>query len=182
MHSLAKKFINENEENNKLYRKAILEHDMNACSILNEKFKSYLFKIHATSYLHKSIVLSARELKRRHLKVYKREELTLNTTDSDFNEERIDSIPDKPVDFIEEITKPKSIDFTEMFTDQILASAMNNLTDKQKEILFLRFVEELEEKEIAKRLETSIQAVNKVKKAALERIKKQLRGGKNGLF
>ncbi len=176
MNSLAKNFINENEENKILYKKTIIEHDKNACSVLNERFKSYLFKIHATSYLHKSIVLNARELKRNHLRVYKREELTLNTMDLNFNEERVDSIPDKPVDFIEEITKPINIDFTEIFTNQLLASAMNNLTDKQKEIMFLRFVKELEEKEIANKLKVSIQAVNKVKKAALCRIKKSIKG------
>ena len=84
MESIAKKFIKENEENKVLYRKSTIENDKNAHVVLNQRFKNCLFKIHATSYLHKSIVLNARELKIRHLKICKREELTLNTIDLNF--------------------------------------------------------------------------------------------------
>ncbi|MGF7060632.1 sigma-70 family RNA polymerase sigma factor [Brassicibacter mesophilus] len=104
--------------------------------------------------------------------------MTLNTIDLDFNEERIDNISDMTVDFIEEITEPKDIDFTEIFTNQDLISYMNSLTDKQREILFLKYVKELEEKEIAARLDISIQAVNKTKKVAVYKIKRQLGGAR----
>ncbi len=140
MLSLAKKFFDENEENKTLYKQAIIEQDKKAYSILNKRFSEYMFKVKATSYLHKSIVLNTREFKKRQLKLYKREELTLNTIDSDFSEERIDNISDKTVDFIEEITEPKDIDFTEIFTDEGLISSMNSLTYKQREILFLKYV------------------------------------------
>lgn len=182
MQNLARKFINENEENKTLYKKTIIECDDNAYSTLNEGLENYLFKIYATSYLYKSIVLNSREVKRKYLKIYKREELTLNMTDINFKEERIDSIPGKPIDLIEEIINTNNIDFTEMFSDKALVFAINSLTDRQKEILYLRFVKELEEKEIAKKLEVSIQAVNKAKKGALLRIRKQLGGVKNELF
>ncbi|MGF7060745.1 hypothetical protein [Brassicibacter mesophilus] len=70
MLSLAKKFIDESEENKALYKKAIIKHDKKAYSILNRRFSDYMFKINATSYLHKSIVLNAREFKKRQLRLY----------------------------------------------------------------------------------------------------------------
>lgn len=183
MLSLVKKFIDESEENKALYKKAIIKHNKKAYSILNKRFSDHMFKVNATSYLHKSIVLNAREFKKRQLRLYKREELTLNTIDSDFSEERIDTISDKTVDFIEEIIESKDIDFTEIFPGEDLISSINNLTDNQREILSLKYVKELEEKEIATRLDISIQAVNKTKKAALDKIKRQLGGAKNnGIF
>ncbi|CAM3299245.1 sigma factor-like helix-turn-helix DNA-binding protein [Filibacter tadaridae] len=171
MHNLAQKIINENEDIKKLYKKATLEKDEKVCSVLNEQFLGHLFKIYSTSYLHKSIVLNAREIKRKHLKIYSQEDLILDKLDPEFNEAKIDSIPDKSVNFIEEITVPKDIDFTEIFTDRTLALAINNLTKKQKTILFLRFVKQFEEKEIAKKLRISIQAVNKIKNASLKALK-----------
>jgi len=183
MENLAKKFINESEENKQLYIKGIIEQDKNAYSVLSKKFKSYLFKIHATSYIHTSIVLNSREIKRKHTKISKREELTLNVVGQNFTEERIDTIPEQPMDIIELITKPKNLDFREVFSDKNLANAMNTLTDKQKEIMYLKFIEELDEKQIANKLNISLQAVNKTKLAALNNIKKQLGGEKkNGLF
>lgn len=169
MRNLTRKIINENDDIKELYRMA--KKNKKVHGVLNKRFRGHLFKIHATSYLHKSIVLNAREIKRKQFKVSSRENLILDKLDPDFNEAKIASIPDKPVDFIEEITTPKDIDFTEVFADRKLALAINNLTARQKTILFLRFVKEVEEREIAKRLEISIQAVNKVKNAALKTLK-----------
>lgn len=182
MNNLARRFINENEENRTLYIKGVIENDKTAYSVLSKKFSSYLFKIYATSYINKSIILSSKEIKRKHIKIRKREELTLNVVGEDFSEERIDTIPDKPMDIIEVITKPTNLDFREVFSDKNLANAMNTLTDKQKEIMYLKFIEELYEKQIDNKLNVSIQSINKTKLAALKNIKKQLGGAKSGVF
>lgn len=183
MQCLAKKFISESENNKILYKKATNGGNKNAYRALILSFEDYLFKIYSTSYLHKSIVLNARELKRKYLRTYRREELTLNITDLDTKEERIIRLPDSEVNYIDEITRPRNIDFIELFSDKVLTSAMNNLTDRQKKILFLKYIDDLEEKEIARMLEISVQAVYKIKKVALDKIRKQLGGvKKNGIF
>ncbi|WP_073148278.1 sigma factor-like helix-turn-helix DNA-binding protein [Paramaledivibacter caminithermalis] len=67
----------------------------------------------------------------------------------------------------------KNLDFTLIFNDKKLAAAINNLTKRQKQIMFLKYVKEYDEHQIANILKVSPQAVNKVKNSALKRIKKK---------
>lgn len=180
MNSLVERFIKENEQNKKLYVAGVIKHDKKAIDILKEKFNDHLFRIYFTSYVDKCITLKSKEIKRRKNKLLYREILSLNTYDEDFNEEKLNSIPDKPVDFIEKISMPKNLDFTLVFNDKKLAAAINNLTKRQKQIMFLKYVKEYDEHQIANILKVSPQAVNKVKNSALRRIKKQLGGTNNG--
>jgi DNA-directed RNA polymerase specialized sigma subunit len=180
MHYLAKKFIRENVENKSLYVRGILDQDENARSVLKKKFNEYLYKIHFISYVDKCITLKSKEIKRKKNKLSNRELLSLNTYDEDFKEERLNSIPDKPIDFIEKVSIPKNLDFTFVFSDKQLAIAMNNLTKRQKQIMFLKYIKEYDELEIATLLRVTPQAVNKVKNSAFKKIKNQLGGSKNG--
>ena len=180
MQDLKSKFLNMNNENKILYNKAIIQHDNNARNILKERFENYLFKIHAVSYLSKTIVLNARNVKNKYLSMYQTEELTLNTIDMDSNVEKIDKIPDTSLNMIEIITKPIiKANFQEVFLDIDIINAINRLTYRQKEIIYLKYIEDLEEKEIAKYLNISVQAVYKTITVALNKIRAQLGGELN---
>jgi DNA-directed RNA polymerase specialized sigma subunit len=60
-----------------------------------------------------------------------------------------------------------------LFTDEKLYNAVKSLTKKQKKLLYLIYIAEISEQEIAINLHITRQAVNKIKNAALKKIKKK---------
>jgi RNA polymerase sigma-B factor len=62
----------------------------------------------------------------------------------------------------------------------LLDSAMVHLTPREREIMYLRFVEELPQSEVARRLGISQMHVSRLQRAALENLKRQLQGSVQG--
>ncbi|MBB6214446.1 DNA-directed RNA polymerase specialized sigma subunit [Anaerosolibacter carboniphilus] len=102
----------------------------------------------------------------------------LNVLDADFEEEKINTIADAPMDFIEEIYRDQEdIDYHEIFTDKEVLEAISALTDRQKQIIHECIIKNKEEELVAKDLGITKQAINKIKQAALNKLRKQI-GGK----
>ncbi len=57
---------------------------------------------------------------------------------------------------------------------QLLGSALQHLTPREQEIMLLRFVEELPQTEVARRLGISQMHVSRLQRAALEQLKKEM--------
>ena len=51
---------------------------------------------------------------------------------------------------------------------------MTNLTSRERQIMYLRFIEELPQSEVARRLGISQMHVSRLQRAAVENLKKQL--------
>nr|WP_243183544.1 sigma factor-like helix-turn-helix DNA-binding protein [Anaerosolibacter carboniphilus] len=82
------------------------------------------------------------------------------------------------MDFTEEIYRDKeNIDFSDILTDKETLQAINILTDRQKQIIHECIIRDKEEETVAKELGISKQAVNKIKKTALDKLRKEI-GGK----
>nr|WP_243183542.1 sigma factor-like helix-turn-helix DNA-binding protein [Anaerosolibacter carboniphilus] len=82
------------------------------------------------------------------------------------------------MDFTEEIYRDKEdINYHEIFTDKKVLEAINTLTDRQRQIIHECIIKDKGEETIAKELGISKQAVNKIKKTALDKLRKQI-GGK----
>jgi RNA polymerase sigma factor (sigma-70 family) len=176
--SLAKKFLEEDEANKDLYVQGIIFKDDSFLNVLNQKFNDYLFRINLYSYIKKSIFFAAVDLKKKESEIREREGLYLNVLDADFEEEKINTIADAPMDFAEEIYRDKEdIDYREIFADKEVLEAISTLTDRQKQIIHECIIKNKEEDLVAKELGITKQAVNKIKKTALDKLKKQI-GGK----
>lgn len=168
----------EDAANKDLYIRAIIFKDDRYLDALREKFNNYLFRINLYSYIKKSIFFAAMDLKRREQQIREKEGTYLNILDDEFQEEKINMIADDPVDFVEEIYKDKeNIDYREIFTDQKMLQAIDSLTDRQKQIIFECIIKGKEEEMVAKELGVSKQAINKIKKTALDKLRRQI-GGK----
>lgn len=178
MHKLAMEFLNKDKENKSIYEKLIATKDIYYTNVLVEKFYYYMFKIYFTSYIEKSIRLRSLEIKNKKKKSYERELYILNSIDEDFKEEKINTIADRPIDYIEEIFS--KIDINNISSNKKLNEAIVRITSKQKVILFMRYIQDKEEKQIAKELNISKQSVNKVKLAGLKSIRNYLGGEING--
>ncbi|MBE6083601.1 hypothetical protein EQM13_07355 [Acidilutibacter cellobiosedens] len=175
MNKLAEKFFYEKDENRDLYNKVITNNDRKSLPILEEKFFNYLFKIYLTSYINKSITYTALNFKKKYNLLNLRELPILNISDEDFNEEKINNIPDIPLDYVEEICNIyDNFDFRQIISDEKLLSAIDMLSNRQKKILYMYYVQEKEEWEIAVQLNITRQSVNKTRNRAISRIKFQL--------
>lgn len=138
--------------------------------VLDKQFKKHFYIIRCISYFIKMIHFESRHFdkkQRRRNEIYK---LTLDK-ENDNGVHYIDLV----VDFkgIECITK----NLEEISEDPILHASINNLTEKQKRILYYIFVEEMKDIEVASVLGISQQAVTKAKRRALTKIRKGLSHG-----
>lgn len=178
MDELAKNFLNEDKENRALFIEGIIFKDQASLELLNKKFNNYLFRIYLYSYVQKTILFAARELKKKQRELRRREELSLNVADLDFEEERINMIPDSLVDFAEEIEKHNgNPDYREIFSDSKMLAAIDALTNRQKQIIYKCIIQDKTEGEVANELGITKQAVSKIKKAGLNKLKKEIEEG-----
>ncbi len=176
MRHLIKGFLDENQLNKKLYIAGIINRDPGALGVLNKRFNDYVFRLYLCSYIKKSICNASRDIKKKQNIQGKREKLCLNVIEVDFEEERVNTIPDLQVDFLDEIFSNGGINnCSEMvISDRRLSAALSSLTERQREIIFKCILQEKEEGEVAEELMITRQAVNKTKNVALEKLKKRL--------
>jgi len=177
MSNLARRFLSENDEHKKLYVDGIILKDLKALNKLEQDFNDYLFKVYLYSYIKKSIQFSSTKIHKKENRITSRERLYLNVLDVNFQEERVNIIPDKEIDMIDRIYELReSIDYTLIFSDEKLLKAFNKLTNREKEIINECIINDKSQTEMSKKLGVSIQAVNKTKNSALKKLSKELKG------
>ncbi|ABW17723.1 sigma-70 RNA polymerase sigma factor region 4 domain-containing protein [Alkaliphilus oremlandii] len=171
MNQLAKGFLNNQTFSNNLVKDLSLDN-------LQDEFNGYAFKVYLNGYIKKTIVFGAMQIKKKSSQISKKEELSLNIIDPNFNEERINLITDTVDDFVENIgeslIKEDCCDYSELLYDRELILAINTLTDRQKEILHRCVIIGESDTVVAKKLGITKQGVNKAKKSALNKIRKKL--------
>ena len=173
MNKILIKFLNENKDNDYIYQRIIDTDEKYYRDILLNRFYDYIFKIYFVSYIEKSIRFSSYEIKNKKKKILNNEVYNLNEIDENFNEERINILIDESVDFLENISKEPN--FKNISSNEDLIKALDSITDRQKLVIYMYFVEDKEEKQIAKELNVTKQSVNKVKIAALNRLKEYIK-------
>ncbi|KGG80970.1 hypothetical protein Y919_03080, partial [Caloranaerobacter azorensis H53214] len=173
MHRLLREFLREDDENENLYYLGIVLNNNEYRKKLEDEFNDYLFRTHLVSYIKKSIKYTSYKIKTKIKLLNKREKKILNVVDEEFQEERIYTIRDDSIDYIDIITKPsETVDFSNIIKDQKILKAIDMLTDRQKEILYKCIILGLDDKTVAKSLNISVQSVNKTKNAAIRNIRK----------
>ncbi|WP_432662341.1 sigma factor-like helix-turn-helix DNA-binding protein [Wukongibacter baidiensis] len=177
MSNLAKKYLSENDEHKKLYVDGIILNDPKTLKILEQDFNDYLFKACLCAYIKKSIGFSSLRIKKKKNKIVNREKLYLNVIDVNFQEERLNLVPDKEIDIIDKIFESqKNFDYTQVFSNKRLSNAFIRLTSKEKEIIKECVVNDRSQANVAKDLGISRQAVNKIKNSALKKLNRELKG------
>lgn len=177
MKSVVKNFLRENDENKKLYVEGIVLKDLKALDKLENKFNDYLFKTYLCSYIKKSIQFASMKIKKKGNNVTNRERLCLNVLDVNFQEERVNSIPDKKMDILYNLYELKeNIDYTQVFCNEKLSKSFNKLTNKEKKVINECVMKDKAQVDVAKALGISRQAVSKVKKTALKKLREELKG------
>lgn len=132
--------------------------------------REYIFFL---SYIKKTITYKSIKIKTKNKKLYDLEKCILNHSD-DSEEEKINLIADMNNDIENLSFAMADNDFSEIFTNKKIADSFEALTEKQKQVLYEIFVNNISERQLAQKLNSSFQNINKIKKAALKNLSKQL--------
>jgi RNA polymerase sigma factor (sigma-70 family) len=137
---------------------------------INYNFNLYYYKIRLISYLSKLIYFEAINYDKNARKIAYNFPLILDKTSKHGETSLVEQLSDSNIkpDFIEYIKMEDHI------SDYNLFKAITKLTDRQKEILFLTFIKDLNDTEVAQILRISQQAVTKTKNKALEKLRGEL--------
>lgn len=146
---------------------------------LEEAFQKFSRKIIAISYLRKVIHYESRNFDKKIRNEKKKELLILNQPiENDLF--LIDLFEDEGLN--QKMECEISNDIKDHLMNHDLLKAIKSLTPKQKEVLYLYFVKELKDVEIAKKMKVSQQAVSKLRNKALQKLKEEILCLKMSLF
>ncbi|HWL23326.1 MAG TPA: sigma factor-like helix-turn-helix DNA-binding protein [Ureibacillus sp.] len=164
-HNFAK-FL-EDEENNVIYLKSLSEPSEENANELNEAYKVFEKQLMIRAYLKKAIQFEAKRFDK---KIRSKEKLNISI-DKQLEEGVTlgDFLMDEgTIRTYEEMWDTK---LEELFVDRKLYQAIINLTHKQRKALYLLYLEGLSEKEAASQLNVTQQAISKVHRAAINKLK-----------
>jgi RNA polymerase sigma factor (sigma-70 family) len=143
---------------------------------LNEAFKAHYFDIRFTSYVSSSLYFHSVNFDKHTRKYSERHPLTLDNQADEDGGSYVDLVPD-PASDIAPFTNYSTL--MECVENEELLQAYKTLTDKQKHILDLAYVQELSDTEIARMLSVSQQAISKTHRKALRLLKFILEKGES---
>ncbi|WP_431811956.1 sigma-70 family RNA polymerase sigma factor [Lysinibacillus sp. FW12] len=145
------------EQNKKLYEEYKINLDKRVLDILENEFKKFYSKIIIVSYFSKALHFAAQKYDQG-IKKYRR-----------FEDELFER--NENVFYIDEYKEHEPDNIANYVEDQDISESITNLKDRQKQILYLHFIREMTEAEIARVLNISQQAVNKAKNKAIDEIR-----------
>lgn len=145
------------EQNKKLYEEYKVSFDKKKLCVLDNEFEKFYSKIVLVSYFSKALHFAAQKYDQgiRRYKCFE-EELLERNEDVIYRDSYNVHEPDNIANYVE---------------DKDISVSITNLKDRQKQILYLHFVREMTEAEIASVLNISQQAVNKAKNKAIDEIR-----------
>lgn len=161
-----------NENMKALYLDYLNNPDEFTEEIIEYHFSQYCRKIQILSYFSKTLHFDAQRFDKKIRDHSEKYPLILNqdngfedilvreTVEDDYDEYAVDSYEN----------------LSEIISNKQLYMIVDNLKPKNKELLYLLYVKGLEEKEVAKMLGLTIQAVNKRKNIILKQIKQRFNG------
>lgn len=120
------------------------------------------------SYMNKVILYSKKDFYKANKRITQHEIFSLNEFDSTGEEERVNRIED--VSANKDLAEIAATDIEDLFTDKTIYMAVKGLSTKQKQVLYLKHVKGMTEREIAETLHITRQAVSKTRKAAIKNI------------
>ena len=157
-----------NKENAHIYENYLEEKTINHTKQLNEAYKSYERDLIISSYLNKVISFEAKRFDKK----LRTESKLICSLDEQIGEDitLVDTLVDeKSEEDFDNITLNNELD--ELFEELCWKQIFDSLTKRQKEILKMIYMLDLPEKEVARSLRITQQAVSKTHCRALKKIK-----------
>ncbi|MGE7844129.1 sigma factor-like helix-turn-helix DNA-binding protein [Lysinibacillus sp. NPDC093712] len=169
---LLKNFL-KNAEIKELYQSYLEKPTARKKELIEKLFKIHGRKIQLLSYFSQTLIFESQKFDKKIRQNSKLNQLILDKN-VDGGSKLLDLIPDEQnLHDFEFSTPVESCKLEIIFEDKQLYEIVSRLSAKQKEILYLLFVKDWTEGELALALGVSIQAINKIKNQALRKIKKE---------
>ncbi|MGE7839075.1 sigma factor-like helix-turn-helix DNA-binding protein [Viridibacillus arvi] len=165
-------------ENQKLYNSYSEFPTAAKREIIEKRFEYHAKKIHVFSYFTKILLYESRRFDIKNRRLANQNLLVLDKDIDDSNESLLDLLESRSIEEDSDYFTYTTLE--ETIEDKHLHSIVSSLSVKQKEILYLIYIKNLDEETIAVRLDITKQAVNKTKNKALKQIKDKYRGDTHG--
>ena len=170
---LLKNFLND-AEIKELYQSYLEKPNTCKKEMIEKMFQIHGRKIQLLSYFSKTLTFESQKFDTKIRHNYKLNQLILDKNIDDGGGILLDLIADERNYYDFEFNTPvESSELEMIFEDKQLYEIVSTLSAKQKEILYLLFVKDWTEEELALELGVSKQAINKVKNHALRKIRKE---------
>lgn len=160
------KFL-EDERNNILYLKYLYDPSKKNVIELNEAYKKYERQLMVRGYIKKAIYHEAKKYDES-LRNKEKQQISLDQTFDDGATLGDFLIDEKSTRTYEEMWDSR---LEEIFENIKLYEMIINLTRKQRNVLYLLYIKELNEKEASRQLNVTQQAVSKVHRTAINKLK-----------
>lgn len=164
---ILKDFLNLNE--NKLLYRAYLENpNIENKKELDSRFRKHFYLVRCISYFLKIIHFESKHFDKKQRKRNEKFQLILDKQTEE-DKKIIELVPDnKTQEYL-------ALNLEDLVENQDLYYAIQNLNNKQKLLLNLIFIEGLKDTEIAEMFNITQQAVTKMKKNVINKLKKKLK-------
>ncbi|MEH6854502.1 sigma-70 family RNA polymerase sigma factor [Priestia megaterium] len=161
------------EENYSLFKKYQLEPTQKNEQKLDNKFKKYYLKIRAISYFSKVIHFESKKFDNKHRTYNKRFLSILDkpAPESD-NGTLIDLLVDSSTNYCAEEVPSKNLE--DYIENPSLYLSIKKLSSKQKKILYLAYIKDLKDVEIARYLNVSQQYITRTRNKTLLKLRRDL--------
>lgn len=172
-----------NKNTNKLYLSYLEQPTTHKKYTLEKLFQIHVRKVQLLSYFSKVLHFESQKYDKKIRHVNSVNQLILDKNVNDGGSHFRDLIgSERPFDEFKFATPIGSEDLELVFEDKQLYEIVSKLSAKQKEVIYLIFVEDLTEDEVAQRLVITKQAVNKTKNQVLRKIKRDYKSEKRGVM
>ena len=160
----------ENENGNNLYEEFLKNPTRKNKENLETNFEMYVVKIRLLAYFSQSIYFASQKYDKKQRQYNIQNQLILDKAFDEEGETLLSSL----TELIEGEELPNYSELEKYFEDEVLYKAISKLNLKQKEILYLSYVKQYKDGEIADIYGISQQAINKQKNKALEKVRKSI--------
>lgn len=162
-------------ENRRLFTEVIMGQQEEDRQELERRFAEHYFEMRFLGYVRKHIHYEALHLISKNRSRQQQEPLVLNMVlgdDEGHGMERIDLLVDPQMSVEGEVVE-QTEELVNLTEDPGLHQALLGLSQKQQTVLYLLYVKQMTEQEVANTLHVSQQAINKVKKSSLGHLRRR---------
>ncbi|MEW9701156.1 sigma-70 family RNA polymerase sigma factor [Paenibacillus sp. SI8] len=175
-HPIMQSFF-KNKANMNLFSNVLSNPNESNKNQLDQAFKEFYLELRLTKYISTLIHYSSIDFDKKQRRIQSKSLLILDQPLPDLNNDNLcikESIPQENGD-PETIYELKSNKLEDQFSDSKLFKAIQVLTPKEKSILTLAFINHLSDTQIANHTAVSQQAVTKMKKNALKKLRESIK-------
>ena len=146
---------------------------------IEKLFQTHVYKVQLLTYFSKILHFESQRFDKKIRHLHTTQPLILDKSMNDGETTLLDLIGESQASYEYQTPLIDSNNLTSLFEDKLLHDIISQLSAKQKEILYLLYIEGLTETEIAHKLTITKQAVNKTKKQTLKKIRENYQQGGN---